>query len=76
MLLNPYKIDFILGMIKEVKFHEAIFNWKLMKNIKVNNKPKNKDRKLNNVYPFGISSAGVSQMDYELNTKLFFLHTE
>ena len=42
MLLQPYKSNFILAMIKEVESHEARNNWTLMKNSEVNNKHKNK----------------------------------
>ena len=52
-------------MIKEVEEHKAIINWTLMKNIEVNNKQKNKDGKLKTIYPFALSSAIDSQMEYE-----------
>ena len=49
MLLQPYKSDFILAMIKEVESHEARNNWTLMKNSEVNNKHKNKYGKLKTI---------------------------
>ena len=49
MLLQPYKSDFILAIIKEVEENEARIHWTLMKDIEVNNKQKNKYWKLNTV---------------------------
>ena len=49
MLLQPDKSDFIIAMIKEVEAHEARNHWALMKNSEVNNKHKNKDRRLKTI---------------------------
>ena len=64
MLFQPDKSYFILAIIKEAELHKAINIWTLMKNIEVNNKHKNKDMKLKTIYPFSISSARDSHMEY------------
>ena len=40
MLLQPDKSYLFLATIKEVEAHEAISNWKLMRNSEVKNKQK------------------------------------
>ena len=51
-------------MIKEAESHEARSHWTLMKKSEVNNKYKNKDGKLDSIYPFGISSTIDYHIDY------------
>ena len=47
--MQPDKSDLIPDMIKEVKAHESISHWKLMKNSEVNNQHKNNDGKLKKI---------------------------
>ena len=49
MLLQSYKSDSILAMVKYFEAHEARSCWTLMKNSEVNNKHKNKDGKLKTI---------------------------
>ena len=51
MLLQPYKLDFILIVIKQVESREDRSHWALIKNSEVNNKHKNKDGKLKTILP-------------------------
>ena len=64
MLLQPDNPGFILSMNKEVEAYGARSHWTLMKNSEVNNKYKNKYGMLKSIYPFGLSSAKDSQMEY------------
>ena len=48
-MLQLYKSDFILYMIKEVRSHESRSYWTLMRNCEVSNKHKNKDEKINTI---------------------------
>ena len=52
MLLQPDKSYLLLSIIKEVKSHEDIIHWTLMKNSEVNNKHKNKDGNLRKFFSF------------------------
>ena len=49
ILLKPYKSNFIIYIIKEVGAHGIRINWRLMKNIEVNNKHKSKYGRLKNI---------------------------
>ena len=62
MLLQPENLYLFLSMIKKVEACEARIHWILIKYSKVKNKHKNKDGKLKNIFPFGISSAVYSHI--------------
>ena len=49
ILLQPYRLYFILAMIKEVEAHEYISHWKFMENSGVQNKHKNKYGKIKTI---------------------------
>ena len=49
MLLQPYKSDLVLSMIKEVEAHKARSHWTLMKKSEIKNKHKNNDGKLKTI---------------------------
>ena len=49
MLLQPYKSDFILAMIKYFEAHEAINHWTLKKKCEFKNNHKNKYGKLRTI---------------------------
>ena len=49
MLLQPYKSDLIIAMIKEVEAHESRSYWTLMENSEVKNKNNNKYGKLKTI---------------------------
>ena len=49
MLLQPYKPDFILAIIKEAEAHEAINYWTLIEKSEVKNKHKNRYGTLNTI---------------------------
>ena len=70
MLLQPDKSYFVLAMIKEVESNEARSHWTLMKKSETNNKHKINMVSSRLFYPFGLSSAIYSQMEYELNKNL------
>ena len=66
MLLQPGKSYFIISMIKEYEAHEAISHWTLMKIAKSKISTKIKMENSRMFYPFGLSSARYSHMEYEL----------
>ena len=49
MVLQPYKSDFILAMIKQFEAHESRSHWTIMKNSEVKNKHKSKYGKIKTI---------------------------
>ena len=64
MFFQPFKSGFIIDIIKEVEKHEAISHWTLMENSEVNNKHKIKIGNSRMFYPFGLSRARYSKIEY------------